>query len=140
MTRARYDRLLPVAQARYEAEFAAIRGLLSAEAQCRAQLARIDDLAQSAREQAAQPGAMQLLGADVVFQKSLATNRARLNSELARILAHKASAIEKVRLAFGQRQAIQTTLTRMAEEADKAKAKVQAERALAPWLSGKPPG
>ncbi len=130
------ERLLPVATARYEAEFAAVRGLLAAEAQCRAQLARLDVLAQSGRDQAMRLGPMQVLGADVLFQKSLAENRVRLNGELAQILARKASAMDKVRLAFGRKQAIETSLERQDVENRR---KINLRRhnaAMAPWLMG----
>ena len=136
MTQDRLSRLLPVARAKYEAEFASVRALLQAEAHCRAQLARLDALAQEARDQARAPGVMQLLGADVLFERNIARSRSILNSDLARILARKETAMVKVRKAFGRKNAIEVTSARLAEEEAHSRADRQRDAALAPWLDG----
>ncbi|MBB97805.1 MAG: hypothetical protein CML68_24795 [Rhodobacteraceae bacterium] len=139
MTRDRLARLLPVARAKYEAEFASVRALLQAEAHVRGQLARLDDLVRAAREDAREVGPMQLLGADVLFEKNVARNRAYLNQSLARILAQKETAMVKVRHAFGRKHAIEVTEQRLAIQAAKDKTARQRDAALAPWLDGSPP-
>ena len=130
------QRLLPVAKAKYEAEFAQVRHLIAAEGRYRAQLARLTELAKDVREQAQTPGPMQMLGADVLFQKNLDRNRARLNTELAKVMALKAQAMGKVRLAFGRKQAIEIAEAKLAEAAKKKKTTAQRDAALKPWMDG----
>lgn len=139
MTRDRLSRLLPVARAKYEAEFASIRALLQAEAHCRGELARLDAMIREAREQSQTPGPMQLIGADVLFQKNIDRNRAALNRNLAKILARKETALVKVRKAFGRKHAIELTEARLAAEEMRARANRQRDAALAPWLDGMSP-
>ncbi len=136
MTRERLTRLLPVARAKYEAEFASIRALLQAEAHCCAQLARLDTLVLEARSQSIEPGPMQMIGADVLFQKNVDRNRAALNRDLARILSRKETALVKVRQAFGRKHSIEVTEARLAEEERRDRAARQREAALTPWLDG----
>lgn len=138
MTRDRLGRILPVARAKYEAEFASIRALLQAEAHCRGQLARLEAMAQEARDHARTPGPMQLLGADVLFEQNIERNRSRLNSDLARILARKETAMVKVRRAFGRKRAIEITQERLEAEAARERAQRQRDAALAPWLDTLP--
>ncbi|CAN0584786.1 unnamed protein product [Ectocarpus sp. 12 AP-2014] len=136
MTRERLARLMPVARAKYEAEFASVRALLQAESHCRAQLARIEEMSKSVRDQSLEAGPMQLIGADVLFQKSIDKNRSELNRKLAQILAHKETAMIKVRTAFGRKHAIELAEARLAASAAHENEKRQRDRALAPWLNG----
>ncbi len=136
MTQERLQRLLPVAKAKYEAEFAQVRHLIAAEGRYRTQLARLDALAKEVREQSLTPGPMQVLGVDVLFEKSLDHNRTLLNVELAKVLALKLQAMDKVRHAFGRKQAIETAEAKLAQVAKKKKASRQREAALKPWLDG----
>ncbi|MGV6804945.1 MAG: hypothetical protein ACWA49_12110 [Ruegeria sp.] len=99
-------------------------------------MARLENLARQVADPLASPGPMQIIGADVLFQKSLAGNRARLNADLARILARKVEAMDRVRLAFGQKEAIEAILSDAIADLDKARAARRAEAALSPWLTG----
>lgn len=134
MTQERLQRLLPVAKAKYEAEFAQVRHLIAAEGRYRTQLARLDALAKDVRQQSLTPGPMQVLGADVLFQKTLDHNRSLLNAELAKVLALKLQAMGKVRRAFGRKHAIETAEAKLAHAAAKKKASRQRDAALKPWL------
>lgn len=133
MTKERLQRLLPVAKAKYEAEYAQIKHLFVAEAQYRAQLARLSELDAEVRQQATTFGPMQMLGADVLFRKNLDRNRALLNSELAKVMALKLQAMGKVRKAFGRKHAIEIEEQRLTEEAKREREKRQRDAALVAW-------
>lgn len=134
MTGPRLTKLIKLAEAHFDAEFAVVRPLLQAEAECRANLARLDDMIQRVRSQSAAPGPMQLLGADVLFEQNVARQREKLNSELARILARKETAMDKVRAAFGRKRALELTNDRQIARDKIDRARRQRDAALAPWL------
>ncbi|MFV0512277.1 MAG: hypothetical protein ACK5MY_01395 [Jhaorihella sp.] len=97
-----------VARAQYLREIGKIREILDRETALRTQLNRLSEQAAQARHVHAADPAMQSLGADMAWQGWLGRSRARLNTELAQVMAQKLVALDGVRTTFGRQQAVQT--------------------------------
>lgn len=100
------DALREVTELRYLAEFRKISAIVEEENRLRRALARLDAQEAAARQSLAQAGPIHLVGADLLWQGWLARNRRDLGTELARVLARKSVLLDRVRRAFGQREAI----------------------------------
>lgn len=129
--------LARVSEARYLAEYRAIRDLLAEEERLQGQIDRLARQALEIRENRTQPGAMQMLGVDILWERTLHRNRAQLNLQLARLRAQKADALEKVRAAFGRKMAVEDLADRVALRTRRDQAERDRQAALQLWLSRK---
>ncbi len=96
-----------VAEALYQKEYSALRPTLEAEAKVLQQLARLDDQALQTRRNSARTDGYQVTGTDVLWNGWESSTRRNLNTELARIRSQKLSAMDRLRSAFGRKQAVQ---------------------------------
>lgn len=130
MSQQKFEQMGKAADAVFMAEQGKIQSLLQEEARIRADLAKLQTQAEEARNRLIGDMPMQSVGADMVWQGWLARSRKQLNLELAGVLARKASAMDKVRIAFGRRTAIQTLSENAREERGKARRERQLETLL----------
>ncbi len=96
-----------VTEALYQKEYSALRPTLEAEAKVMQQLARLDDQALQTRRNSARTDGYQVTGTDVLWNGWESSTRRNLNTELARIRSQKLSAMDRLRSAFGRKQAVQ---------------------------------
>lgn len=134
MSLKKLDKLVRMADLRYQAKFASIAGVMRAEGACRAQLERLDDLAEEARAQATQAGPMQLVGADALFLSRLDENRLRVNHDLSAVLARKQMVMENLRVEFGRSQAVSALREKAVSRRRATRAQRRQEACLDPWL------
>lgn len=130
MTRDGHAALCALTDALHARAAARLRVLRDEEARLRAALARLDAQARDAR--ALPPEAQRGLretGADIAWQGWLARHRARLQTELAQVLARKEDALPGQRRAFGRHEAARA-LHAVAE----ADARARAARRHDAWL------
>lgn len=110
MKRPVLDQMAAAAQAIYLREHHKIQDVLSTEARLRQSLARLDAQAEQARRQTPTDHSMRAVGADILWQGWVTRTRKQLNIELAQVMALKLTAMDRIRIAFGRRQAIRRML------------------------------
>ncbi len=103
-----------------------LAGLTSEESALRARIHKLQEHDRLARDATREsPEVIRALGADLLWHKWQADQRAQLNMDLARVLARKSAAVQKVGRAFGRKHAVDTLL-----QADRAAAIRRAQQAL----------
>jgi len=107
------DQLLRIARLRYLKDHHQVAAVLQEETRLRQALQNLD---RQAREQCETGAAMQLVGADIVWQSWLDRSRRTLNMELAQLLGRKETVLDRVRQSFGRQTAIQSMLARQKSE------------------------
>ena len=122
--------LVAATDALYLREHAKVREILQEEASVRRRLRQLDDQAAAARAGGAEMAQMRAIGADVQWQAWQERTRRALNMELARVLARKAAAMDKVRLAYGRKAAVAELSKVEAEKARARRQKLLMERCL----------
>lgn len=127
MNRDKLDQMTRAAEAAYLAEHRKIQPLLQEEARLRADLARLQAQADTERQKLAGDLPMQSIGADLLWQGWLVRSRKQLNFELSQVLARKTNAMDRVRHAFGRRNAVETLRDKAIAERDAARRKKQME-------------
>ncbi|WP_158965220.1 hypothetical protein [Chachezhania sediminis] len=105
-TRRDLEDLTRASEMLYARERQAVASILQEEARLRAQLARLDRMIVAAREEAGRDTAFRALGADLQWQQWTARARAGLNADLARVMARKMRVMDRLRRAFGRRDAV----------------------------------
>lgn len=118
------EKLLLVAQARYDQQRQALMSVVQKENAIRAELARIAGLDQSSGPSEQVIGEMRAIGADMLWHAWLGRSKTSLNQELARTLARKNIEQTQVRRAFGKVEALKTLIG--AEKTKIAKRRTQA--------------
>lgn len=129
----KHDKLAQMSQvteAVYLAEFRKVQPLLQEEIRLRGALARLKEQADSERKALATDMPMQTIGADLLWQAWLVRSRKQLNIELSQVLAKKSVVMERIRLAFGRRNAVQAMSGRFTTDRAIAQRKKQFERLL----------
>ncbi|MHA6264155.1 hypothetical protein ACXYMO_13200 [Arenibacterium sp. CAU 1754] len=99
-----------VTQARYLREFDKIRAILQEESRLRQDLAKLHQQEKMTRPSPETAHQMQIVGADMLWQGWAARTRRELNIQLAQVMARKLIAMDQIRKAFGQRQALETMM------------------------------
>ncbi|MEX0283435.1 MAG: hypothetical protein AB3N23_02380 [Paracoccaceae bacterium] len=109
--------LLTVSDAVYQKELRAISDILTEEGKLRRAIVRLNESRAQAPTGSTELGfAMQATGAETAWRMWLERRLTELNAELARLLARKAKEMEKVRRAFGQREALAMLETQLRTE------------------------
>lgn len=119
-----------VTEAVYLAEFRKVQPLLQEETRLRGALARLKEQAECERTALASDMPMHAIGADLLWQAWLVRSRKQLNIELSQVLAKKSVVMERIRLAFGRRNAVQSMSARFTDDRAIAQRKKQFERLL----------
>lgn len=119
-----------VTEAVYLAEFRKVQSLLQEEARLRGALAQLKEQAATERKALATDMPMQTIGADLLWQAWLVRSRKQLNIELSQVLAKKSIVMDRIRLAFGRRNAVQSMSDRFTADRATARRKTQLERLL----------
>jgi hypothetical protein len=124
MTQDKLARMADVTKAIYMTEFQKVQGLLEEEARLRKDLARLRAQSVQGRETLQTDPSMQAVGADLLWQSWLNRTQRQLNMDLARVMARKLTAMDRVRRAFGKQSAVRSMLeTRDRERREKARKK-----------------
>lgn len=105
------NELQKIAQARYLSEFEKIRSILEKEKVLRRALRNLDEQGKSAGSSLETAQQMQMVGADLLWQRWASRTRNELNLELAQVLARKIAAMDDVRKTFGQGRAVDAIIT-----------------------------
>lgn len=119
-----------VTEAVYLAEFRKIQPLLQEESRLRGALARLKEQAETERKALATDMPMQTIGADLLWQAWLVRSRKQLNIELSQVLARKSIVMDRIRHAFGRRNAVQTMSDRFTADRVAMRRKAQLARLL----------
>ncbi len=98
--------LAKATHAMYLREHNKVKGILKEEAALRQRLAQLDEHERVARETGSTVGSMRAIGADILWQAWEERTRRALNMELARVMARKLVAMDRVRAAFGRKSAV----------------------------------
>ncbi len=114
--------LVRITKLKFQIEYEAVKAVLEEEAHVRADLSRLDDQTAAANQRENSDHAMEIVGANILWQKWIARARRNLNIELASILARKPHAMERVRMAFGRHQATEELLRKSERQCLKRKA------------------
>lgn len=99
--------LREIARLLHQRELARLAPILRDEARIRSDLARLDDVAQAARDSLHGPSPVTLTGADALWGAWVERQRTDLQSALARVLARKAEETHALRRAFGRMRAME---------------------------------
>lgn len=100
--------LKQIAEAQYLREFQKIQAALEAEAQAQRRLQQLDDQTVQANQSLETGNALAHIGADVAWQKWAAQTREQLMHKLAHARARRLQEMDRVRVAFGRKEALQT--------------------------------
>ena len=100
-----------VVQALYDKEFQAIGAILAREADLRGKLNKLDEQIAQNRDVCANSHEMQAVGAQLLWQGWTTRMRRQLNTELAQVIVTKLAAMERVRKAFGRKQAVEMMMS-----------------------------
>lgn len=119
-----------VMKALYEKEFQAIRTILTEEAELRGKLNKLSEQIVENRNAGADSHAMQMIGANLLWQGWTGRMQRQLNGELAQVMAKKLVAMDRVRTAFGRQQAVGMMLATGQAARKKHRAKQQQARLL----------
>ena len=125
MARLQIADLSAVTEAVYQKEFQALHPLLRKEAQLRGQLSRLDAQVSQVRSESHQAEGFHVTGGDVLWHGWESATRRQLNLELAQLRSQKLEAMDRLRKAFGQKQAVETL---SAEEQNLKRMKLQKVR------------
>lgn len=96
-----------VMRALYDKEFRAIGAILAEEAQLRSKLRRLDEQIVQNRVICNNSHMLQAVGAQLLWQGWTTRTGRQLNTELAQVVAKKLMAMDRVRVAFGRKHAIE---------------------------------
>jgi hypothetical protein len=107
MKRETLEQTVQVTEALYLREHEAIKEVLQQEAEIRAQLARLDAQVAQAAAQPQQTHSVRMVGADILWRGWESKTRRQLHIHLAQAHARKLSAMEKLRTAFGRKDAME---------------------------------
>ena len=130
MKQDKLGQMTQVTEAVYLAEYRKVQSLLQEEARLRGALTRLNEQADSERKTLATDMPMQTIGADLLWQAWLVRSRKQLNIELSQVLAKKTIVMERIRRAFGRRNAVQSMSDRFCADRETALRKKQLERLL----------
>ncbi len=111
MNRDKIAQMAAVTEAVYMNEFQKVQAILSREASLRSSLAQLRD-----QRHAAGSRQMQAIGADLAWQTWRDRSVQQLNLELARVMARKLESLDRVRAAFGRREAVRQLAQKSAEQ------------------------
>ncbi|MEX0317842.1 MAG: hypothetical protein AB3N21_07810 [Ruegeria sp.] len=100
------SRIKQVTEALYLDEYDRMRPVLQEEARLRGQLARLDAQMAQARHDGEHTPGFKPLGADILWQGWESRTRRALNTDLARVQAQKLTAMDRLRAAFGRKEAL----------------------------------
>lgn len=104
-TRTQSD-IVALTEALYRADSTKMQALLAEEARLRADLTQLEDMRRAARDLPQdQANGYRELGADILWQGWIGQSKARLHSELARVLGRKGQISRELRRSFGKHQA-----------------------------------
>lgn len=101
-----FSNLCAVTEAAFQREYQHLRPVLQREAQLRRQLALLDQQLAEVRHHTTGSDGYRVTGTDILWQSWESASRRQLNIELARTRAQKLNALEKLRTAFGRKQAV----------------------------------
>ena len=104
------EALLTVSQARFDRRRQALALIQKEETALRAELARLKDMALTARAPSTDMIGMRSVGADLLWQGWIARGRTEKNMALARVLARKGHEVTKLRRAFGRVAALEEVI------------------------------
>ncbi|KIC40290.1 hypothetical protein RA27_15910 [Ruegeria sp. ANG-R] len=106
MTHDRIDDLSTVAEAVFQREHQKLHPVLQREARLLQQLARLDSQLTEVRSTSTQADGYHVTGADLLWHSWESATRRTLNIELAQLRSQKLEAMERLREAFGRKQAV----------------------------------
>ena len=101
------DQMSEVMRALYDREFRAISAILTEESTLRGKLAQLDAQIAANQDKCANAHALNVVGAQILWQGWTTRTRRQLNAELAQVMARKLVAIDRVRTAFGRQRAVE---------------------------------
>ncbi|WP_424985479.1 hypothetical protein [Microbulbifer sp. S227A] len=130
MKRDKLAQMSQVTEAMYLAEYRKVQTLLQEESRIRGALAQLDAQAEAERSALAADMPMQTIGADLLWQAWLVRSRKQLNIELSQVLARKSVVMDRIRQAFGRRNAVQDMHARAVADHAAERRKAQLERLL----------
>ncbi len=136
MKRDKLAQMSRVTEAMYLAEYRKVQTVLQEEARIRGALAQLREQADSERAALAGDMPMQTIGADLLWQAWLERSRKQLNIELSQVLARKSVLMDRVREAFGRRNAVQQMQGKAVADHRAERRKAQLERLLQDHGSG----
>ncbi|MBI6629393.1 hypothetical protein [Pontibaca salina] len=117
MTTRKIAQLVDVTEAVYMAEYQKIQPILTREATLRSRLAQLQGQRNSAGNQQ-----MRAVGADLVWQAWRERSMQELDMELAQVVARKLELLERVRKAFGRKEAVRQLAQKGAADQTKRRA------------------
>ena len=101
------DQTVQVTDALYLREHEAIKEILAQEAEIRGQLARLDAQVAQAAAKPQQTHSVRMVGADILWRGWESKTRRQLYTQLAQVQARKLGAMDKLRQAFGRKDAME---------------------------------
>lgn len=101
------DQTVQVTDALYLREHEAIKEILAQEAEIRGQLARLDAQVVQAAAKPQQTHSVRMVGADILWRGWESKTRRQLYTQLAQVQARKLGAMDKLRQAFGRKDAME---------------------------------
>lgn len=106
MSTRNHSDIVALTEALYRADSAKMQVLLAEEARLRADLTQLEDMRRAARDLPQdQASGYREVGADLLWQGWIGQSKARLHSELARVLGRKGQISRELRRSFGKHQA-----------------------------------
>lgn len=103
-----YDQLQKLSDLKYQQSQQQLAAILQRETTLRAELTKLRGFVTETRCMPPEHAQMRAVGADVIWMRWVTTTQARLNIELAQVLAHKEGHMARHRRAFGKAQAAQS--------------------------------
>jgi len=107
----RVSQMSEVMRALYDREFQAIAAILTRESELRGNLRRLDELIARNRETDANSHMLNTVGARLLWQGWTTRTRTQLNTELAQVMAKKLVAMDRIRIAFGRKRAVELMIS-----------------------------
>ena len=125
------EQMAEVTRVRFEREYARIAALVEEEVTLRKQLAQIKAQIGAGHVTLQGPDmTIQAMSAGLLWQSWSTRHRARLEQELAGVLARKAVVLAEVRIAFGRKDAVDRMQTQEARDRAAARTKAQFNRLM----------
>lgn len=121
----RIDQMSAVMNALYDKEFRAISAILVQESELRGKLNQLDEQISLNRKACNNSHMLHAVGTQVLWQGWTTRTRHQLNTELARIMATKLTALDRVRVAFGRQRAVEMMQSTARREIRKRRARKQ---------------
>lgn len=101
------DQTVQVTDALYLREHEAIKEILAQEAEIRGQIARLDAQVAQAAATPQQTHSVRMVGADILWRGWESKTRRQLHTQLAQVQARKLGAMDRLRQAFGRKDAME---------------------------------